>query len=187
MVESETPLALVVSDGAMAMDGGSIFLQCLADGKEIVVLLDWSIESCRRGTPQLFVDGNAVPRGSALEGAWLSLLKRAEVLSKTRAGRGPKVGAAVAILGDDIAEYLSAADGLAHLVAQLIAHVRSPDYQLASGSPSPLHAPRDPLEEVRRLSQSGNRVEAVRAYRALYRSISLADAMAAVDDLARGD
>lgn len=154
---SAPPTDLLLEGTALATDGGSIAISAMGDGRQRRVFLDQSIDSCRRGAIQLYVDGHAIRRGSETESRWLELLASA---------------------------HADSADVADSLVSSLIETVRSKEYQSSRGA-GPAGPPADPLAAIRELVFNGKRAEAVRAYRALQPSTSLADAIAAVDRLLR--
>lgn len=181
------PEAIVLISGAMAMDGGSIRLRGRSHARTIEFSLDWSIASQRSGRTQFSVDGEPVPRTSDDETRWLRLLEIADCaveLPRAHAGRlSPQANA----IGDDIARYVAAIkrgpdDALRELARRLVELVRSSAYQ----TPSPhTSSSSEPTEEVRALLEDGKRLEAARAYRRFYPDVTLAEALEAVDVLAR--
>ena len=182
------PNGLVVTNGAMAMDGGSIGLECLGDGRTISIALDWSMSSRRRGASQLLVGGHAVPRGTPIEASWLALLEHAELEHHTGFVGQSGVGSRTAALSSDITEYFASIQqspraALARLVSELVSHVRSAEYQSSPGA----GPPQDPLADVRKLLLNGQRSNAIRAYRTLYSTMSLAEAISAIDKLISHD
>ncbi len=186
----QAPASLVVLNGGMAMDGGSIFLRCVSSGRDINVSLDWSIASRRRGEPQLAVDERPIPRGSAEEAIWLQLIERAEFRIGDAPPAGDRISPRAIVLSDDIGDYFAAihrgpAEALQHLARQLVALVRSVAYQSPEREPSE-PPPSDPLLDVRDLVTAGKRVEAIRWYRDRYPNATLSEAMKVVDEIARG-
>lgn len=170
-----------ITDGAMAMDGGSIFLSGVdADGSPLAVALDWSIESRRLGTCALRVNECIIPVDSTEEARWLAVLS--EATCQPRAPHGePEVAPTIA-LGADLAAFLSErdrgpAEGLAALARQLIAIVKSEAYRHQRPPPPPPA----PLEaRVSALLLEGKAFDALRLYRREKPELSLADARAAL-------
>lgn len=180
------PDSLILLDGAMAMDGGSIQIRCVASGQSYNVALDWSIGSRERGCPQLSVDRRRIERGSTKEALWLQLMERAEIRPNPASDGNGRIATRALVLGDDIARYMDAVhrgppDALQSLVSRLISLVRSPAYQ----SPQlPVEA-LDPVEEIRVLVAEGRRTEAIRRYRDQHPDARVLGARDFVDRLAR--
>jgi hypothetical protein len=185
MASSQTPTSLVVLEGAMTMDGGSIFLRCVGSSSTVDVSLDWSIDSRRRGCPQLSVDGRPIPRGSHEEGVWLRLLEQSDVQPETLAAGEDRISPNALVLSEDIGDYLSAIRrgpraALQHLVRQLVTLARSSDYQSPVSGLEPFPRP-DPLQPLRDLLAKGARQEAIRWYRAHHPDVPLFQAIRIVD------
>ena len=68
---------IIIEQGAMALDGGSIWLQGKDEkGRRLSILLDWSIASQQNGTTSLTVNGITIEKGSYEEKNFLERLKR---------------------------------------------------------------------------------------------------------------
>lgn len=182
------PDSLTVTNAAMVMDGGSLFLECVDGDHTLGINLDWSIDSRRCGCPQLSVGDTPIPRGSPEEETWLRLLEQAEVRSEP-GPPGRDISPKALVLSDDIDDYLAAIrrgpeEATRHLIRELVARVRSGEYQFPSAN-RPAPAPRDPLEPLRALVARGARSEAIRWYRDHHPDAPLSEAVRVVDEALR--
>jgi hypothetical protein len=125
------PRELTIHDGAMCMDGGSIFLAGRdGTGNPVEICLNWSIESQANGTTSLCVNEVFLAKGSDAEQQLLSALERATISPPDAKVTGDTLSSNAIALGEDIHSYLDAmkkgpADALKALVEQLISNVRS--------------------------------------------------------------
>ncbi|MDI1447931.1 hypothetical protein [Polyangium sp. 6x1] len=149
--ESERlPTTLRITNGAMAMDGGSLTLHAVdQDGARVELFLDWSIRSHQEGKTQFYANGQPVPRGAPEEARWLSLIGGSVPKPHTTRPTSEESGRSSkgVILAEDAAGYFNAieqgpASALAHLASRLVSLVSSQAYQKARAPVSP-QAPQD--------------------------------------------
>ncbi|MDC3979810.1 hypothetical protein [Polyangium jinanense] len=180
--------AIQLTDGAMAMDGGSLVLHAVdQDGARVELFLDWSIRSHQEGKTQFYANGQPVPRGSPEEARWLSLIggavpkpsnSRPTPEEKGRAGK-------TVILAEDAAGYFNAiekgpASALAHLANRFVSLISSQAYKEAR-APAPPQAPEDRVESLLR---EGKTMAAIQAFREAHPHIGLEAASRAVKAMA---
>jgi hypothetical protein len=152
------PQRLTISDGAMAMDGGSIALSGKdPSGKIWEVLLDWSIDGQINGTTALKLNQIPLEKRSAAEEHLLNVLRKARIEPfETPAPENPSATQRAA-LGPDINQYMRAIEAgpeaaLQKLIDQLIANVMSDVYAKTpqhqeKAAPLKEHAPSCDLHE----------------------------------------
>lgn len=188
MTEGDLPSDLTLTDGAMAMDGGSIHLQGIdQSGERVDLYLDRSIGSQRAGTTQLYVNAAPVARGSQQESLWLELVRRASVRNKPAPedAHGTSISENRIVLAEDAAAYFQAIDqgpeaAIACLAAHLVSLVSSVAYRGAHApTPSPL-----PVDPVMSLLAEGKKTEAIKAYREAHPDVGMLAARLAVEALA---
>jgi len=74
------PNRLTIINGAVAPDGGSIFLDAFDDQfRPIKILLDWSLDAQYFGATSLDIDGITVAKRSVEEAKWLELIVSAAI------------------------------------------------------------------------------------------------------------
>ncbi len=138
---------VTVEDGAMAMDGGSIFLQLRASaGKRHRLLLAqhllpvFDAESPRPG--RLYLDGQLVPIRSGTEADLLDALRNARLPSDNPSAKESTHRRPDLVIGADIEAYHAKieqgrAAALQHLVDQLLEWVESDEYLALGGGDPP--------------------------------------------------
>jgi hypothetical protein len=124
---------LILTRGAMALDGGSISLRAASGEATIELFLKWSIQAqCNHGG-RLYVNGKAVKKRSPAEERWLARLRSAEIMPEKRGGTGERISSKRVALSQDIDDYLAAVDegpttAVDSLRKRLIRIVRSKRY-----------------------------------------------------------
>jgi hypothetical protein len=189
MTQHELPAGLALTDCAMALDGGSIFLQGVDQaGAEVRLYLDWAIDSQRKGTTQLYANEMPVPRGSQEESRWLALVRGAavRVTPDPEGAHGTSVSQNRIVLAEGVGAYLDAIDAgpeaaVTCLAGRLVSLVSSATYQDAH--PPPPQSP--PVDRVRLWVSQGRRMEAIKAYREEHPDVGIAAARIVVDALAK--
>jgi hypothetical protein len=189
MTEDKLPVELTLTGCAMAMDGGSIGLQGIDQaGAEVRLYLDWSIDSQREGTTQLYANEMPVPRGSREESRWLALVRGAAVQAAPcpESAHGASISKRRMSVAEDAAAYLEAVDegpeaAITCLAARLVSLVSSAVYQDAHPPPPPSAS----VDRVRLLLSEGKRMEAIKAYREEHPDVGIAAARVAVEALAK--
>jgi hypothetical protein len=122
---------LIILDGAMAMDGGSISLMGKDfHGNAIQIDLDWSLDAQINGTTKLSLNKIPLEKKSREEEKFLKILDKAEIQLSEEQGRRDSEPIQGAAWGEDINQYLSGiAEGaeaaLRNLIDQLISNVTS--------------------------------------------------------------
>ena len=182
-------MKLIVTDGAMAMDGGSIVLRTLdSPGVEATLHLDWSFRSQTDGTAQFYADGNAIPRGSGVEANYLTQLQSAIILPGFAAT--PESDSSLSerrlTLGNDVTDYIGAIDkgsasALAWLTDRLVSIVSSAAYRTCRPEIAPPMAPPTMKEQIRDLLSRGRKTDAIRLQRKLCPEVGIMDAKATVE------
>ena len=160
----KSPQQLTISEGAMAMDGGSIVLSGQdPSGKIWHVLLDWSLDDQVNGTTALRLNQMPLEKRSVAEKHLLNVLRKARIEPiETSPAENHSATRRVA-LGQDINQYMQAIEAgpevaLQKLIDQLIANVMSDAYAKtplpqAKAIPSQRHAPGRDLCEIPRRVQ----------------------------------
>lgn len=133
--EMEYPKSIVIEQGALCMDGGSIILEGRDPaGEKVSIDLDWSLEAQENGTAELNFNGRAVPKRSPEEEQVLELLRNAVIEpSEDEEEGGERLSEKRLVRGWDIEEFVDAIDGgsvaaLSVLVRQVIDKVSSEVY-----------------------------------------------------------
>lgn len=125
------PKSLVVVNGALAMDGGSVFLEALDEHSRLrTIMLDWSITAKREGKTALLIDERLVAKQTAEEDTWVAAIASAAIRAASTFAGGEAISASRVILASDAAAILAAGEtganaGLAALRDSLVAKIRS--------------------------------------------------------------
>ena len=128
------PKKLIILDGAMAMDGGTVSLMGLDRyGNSIEITLDWSIEARKDGAATLYLNKIPIPKRSPEEEKLLDALKNAEIPLSQAQKRNAVTPSRRIVMGDDTKEYIETLDGgpeatLRRLIGQLASNVMSETY-----------------------------------------------------------
>ena len=65
-------LDLQIANGAIASDGGSVYLEAIAvDATRIRILLDWSIAAQKQHATRLMIDDRAIEKHGEEESEWI--------------------------------------------------------------------------------------------------------------------
>jgi len=162
------PTAIILKDGAFALDGGSTFLVgCDSKGEEIRIELDWSIDLQICGKGQLSINGVDIPKRSKDEEHVLGLLSSAQYEEKAHTEDTGEVKKRI-ILGADInriANGIKQGCGLQAMTEELIRNVRSDIY--INGRPQQDRQRTENLEKANvafRLKQWGQVVDLLKGY-----------------------
>lgn len=177
-----SPPDLTIVDGAMALDGGSIFLKVMEHSSSNIILsLDWSIAAQQTKSARFSANGVVVPIGSEEETQWLNLIRDAEIYCNDPPSTNDEkpVSKQRLVLSKDIQDYFNAIDegsleALRSLANQFISVVSSEAYQ--NSRPLP--------ERVCSLLDQGRKSEAIKAYREEYPGVGMEVAKAAVETIA---
>jgi hypothetical protein len=132
---------LTISDGAMAMDGGSVSLRATdAAGRTLRILLEWSIAAQEAGATLLTIDDVGVRPGSEDERQWIEDLRSAHIEGED----GPPVTSPPPrriVLARDVKAYLEAIDkgphsALSALRDDLLQKLESPQHRRRTEPPN---------------------------------------------------
>ena len=131
------PTNLTIVNGAMAMDGGSIFLEAIDQtGNPVHLNLHWSIAAQQSHSGQLSANGVAVSKGSEEEQQWLDRIRAATIHygEDSAVQEADRISQRRAVLGKDIQDYFTAIDegpseALRSLVNRLVSIVLSEAYR----------------------------------------------------------
>ena len=97
------PEKLTITDGAMAMDGGSISLRGKDQSGNIKeISLDWSLEAQVNNTAKLIFNKMTLEKRSLEEEKLLHALKNAEIQSSEALERGTSTPTKRVALGEDL-------------------------------------------------------------------------------------
>src|SRR6185369_12053772 len=107
-----TPSKLTIKNGALAMDGGSVFLEAVDDlGQRRSILLDWSIAAQKEKRTSLRIDDRQLAKRSPEEDAWISVIAAAEVAPPVTARvEGEKISSKRLVLAKDAKAVLEAGE-----------------------------------------------------------------------------
>jgi hypothetical protein len=98
----DAPKTLTISDGALAMDGGSVFLDASDDlGQRRHILLDWSLAAQRDRRTCLRVDEDRLPVGGSEERAWIEAIASAAIAPTHASSDAEKIGSHRLVLASD--------------------------------------------------------------------------------------
>ena len=128
------PEKLTITDGAMAMDGGSIVLRGKdSNGNDVHIELDWSLDAQVNGTTKLSLNNTPLEKRSCEEEKFLEVLGNAVIQRSEGQDSSDSASFQGAALGEDINQYLNAmAEGptaaLKNLIERLISTVMSERY-----------------------------------------------------------
>ena len=125
--------SLTITDGALAMDGGSVFLDAVDNlGHRRCILLGWSISAQRTGQTSLRIDDRQLAKCSPEEEAWVRLVASAVIAPRSDAHPGSeKISSKRLVLANDVQKVLEAGEqsplaGLTAIRDSLIEKIRSP-------------------------------------------------------------
>ncbi|HEY1109947.1 MAG TPA: hypothetical protein VGE76_14960 [Opitutaceae bacterium] len=133
----DAPVSLTIVDGALAMDGGSVFLATIDDrGIRRSILLGWSIASQKSASTALIVDEHRLAKGSSEESAWIGAIASAQLAPIERPLPENRVGGDAIVLAKDAATILAAGandpvEGLDALRNDLLLKIRSSTHTLS--------------------------------------------------------
>lgn len=129
------PESLTIVDGALAMDGGSIFLKAIDDGRrQHTIFLNWAIAAQKEGGTSLWVDDQPLTKQSHGEGEWVRAIASAQIVpAEAPYPSGERISANPLMLAKDAEAVLTAGersvvDGLTALRDSLLQKVRSPGH-----------------------------------------------------------
>lgn len=131
---NQYPSEITITDGAFALDGGSISIQCNDENNENVrIRLNWSIKAQRSGEGQLFINDIAVPKRSNNESYILELLENAKYYNNSLQAYELHISTNRIIIGEDINKIMKGMDEgpisyLKSIVKHLLLNVRSDKY-----------------------------------------------------------
>lgn len=126
---------LTINNGAMCMDGGSVYLEATDDTRQAwQISLDWSIAANRAGKTSLSVNGTQLQAGCAEEAEWIESLRCAEIAGADGSTRSPSSPQKRIVLAADAKAYLDAIDkgprsALMALRDDLIQKLQSPQHR----------------------------------------------------------
>lgn len=131
---NQYPNEITITNGAFALDGGSISILCNDEsGKNVRIHLNWSIKAQMSGEGQLYFNDIAVQKRSFEESYVLDLLKNANYEDKSPKTDETQISAKRIIIGEDIKRIMDGMDEgpipfLKSIVKQLLFSVRSDKY-----------------------------------------------------------
>jgi len=103
------PSSLTIITGALAPDGGSVFLEALDDqSHRRTIMLDWSLAAQEFSATTLDVDGITVAKRTVEEAAWIEIIASATIAAQNHAAISPArkdaVTAGLVALRDNLVE-----------------------------------------------------------------------------------
>jgi len=131
---------LTISNGAMCMDGGSVYLEGTdATGRMMRISLDWSIAAQQAGETSLTIDGMKLQPGSVEEMEWIDTLRCARIAGADATSGVPSPSPKRIVLAADAKAYLEAMDqgprsALSALLDDLLQKLQSPLHRREAGS-----------------------------------------------------
>ena len=135
---------LSINNGAMCMDGGSVYLEATdAAGRLWQISLDWSIAAKRAGNTSLSINGTKLEAGGAEEAEWIESLRCTDIAGADVSALSPLSAPKRIVLAPDAKAYLDAIDrsprsALLALRDDLLQKLQSPQHrqQLPASNPS---------------------------------------------------
>src|SRR2546423_324803 len=100
---------LTINNGAMCMDGGSVYLEATdAAGRPWQISLDWSIAANRAGNTSLSINDTKLQAGGAEEAEWIESLRCADAAGADGSTSSPPSAQKRIVLAPDAKAYLDA-------------------------------------------------------------------------------
>src|SRR5438094_781064 len=131
-----TPKSITLINGALTMDGGSVYLEAVDDqAQRREIQLIWSISAQKARTTHLVLDGVPIAKQSEQERELIALIAAAETKAKpNNRPPGSKISSQRIVLADDADAILKAGEhdpaaGLAALRDSLLMKIRSSTHE----------------------------------------------------------